>query len=271
MENEKEALRLDIKTNETMVKTQAVWAGVSPGMRVADLGCGSGKTTSILAELVQPRGEVIGVDIASKRIEYARANYGSSSIEFHQRDIRESLSEFGEFDLLWVRFVLEYYQTQACSIIQNIYRRLRPGGTICLIDLDYNCLSHHGLSSRLESKLKEIVSHLQKRFDFDPFVGRKLYSYLHDIGCEEIDVNLSAHHLIYGKLKESDLFNWTCKLEAAKPFFDSEEAYRDFYDEFLRFFADPRRFTYTPLIICKGKKPTSQLNIPHTKNIEYFP
>ena len=99
--------------------------------------------------------------------------------------------------------------------------------------------------------------HLQDRFDFDPFAGRKLYSYLYDIGCEEIEVDLTAHHLIYGKLKEHDLFNWTCKMEAAKPLFDSEETYRQFFDEFMRFFTDSRRFTYTPLIACKGKKQKS--------------
>ena len=72
MENDEEALRLDIKTDTSVVEKQALWAGIETGMRVADIGCGSGKTTSILHKLVQPDGVAIGVDGAEKRIECAK-------------------------------------------------------------------------------------------------------------------------------------------------------------------------------------------------------
>ncbi len=45
MESEEEARRLDLKTDPKVVDRHARWAGLQPGMRVADLGCGSGKTT----------------------------------------------------------------------------------------------------------------------------------------------------------------------------------------------------------------------------------
>ena len=45
MESEDEALRLDVKTDAKKVKSQALWAGIKIGMRVADLGCGAGKAT----------------------------------------------------------------------------------------------------------------------------------------------------------------------------------------------------------------------------------
>jgi hypothetical protein len=31
--------------------------------------------------------------------------------------------------------------------------------------------------------------------------------------------------------------------------------YGEFLEEFRTFFADPRRFTYTPVICCRGQKP----------------
>ena len=51
MEDAEEAVRLDIKTDAIVVEKQALWAGIKPGMRVADIGCGSGKTNSILLKL----------------------------------------------------------------------------------------------------------------------------------------------------------------------------------------------------------------------------
>ena len=45
---------------------------------------------------------------------------------------------------------------------------------------------------------------LEKNFNFDPYVGVKLYSFLYDLGFEEIDVNLSPHNMFFGKLKENE-------------------------------------------------------------------
>ena len=46
-------------------------------------------------------------------------------------------------------------------------------------------------------------------------MGRKLYSYPYDLDFEQIDLDLSAHHLIYGEMDEVNRFNWTKKLEVA--------------------------------------------------------
>src|SRR5436309_7071669 len=37
-------------------------AGLRRGMRVADLGCGVGMVTGLLADLVGPEGQVVGID-----------------------------------------------------------------------------------------------------------------------------------------------------------------------------------------------------------------
>src|SRR6185369_7128717 len=47
-------------------------AGVQRGMRVADLGCGVGMMTTLLAELVGPTGHVVGVDFSGAQLAQAR-------------------------------------------------------------------------------------------------------------------------------------------------------------------------------------------------------
>lgn len=261
MESAEESIRLDMKTDPLKVSDQARWAGVKPGMRVADLGCGSGKTTAILSRFAQPGGSVTGIDISQERVNFAREHYGKEPDEFLCRDIRKPLTDLGRYDLVWIRFVLEYYRTGSFKIVENAARSLKPGGTLCLIDLDYNCLTHYGISDRLERTLHRVMNLAAERNDFDPYVGRKLYSYLYDLGFEQIDVDMSAHHLIYGKLSGIDEFNWTKKVEAAgKNFGDSFPEYRDGYKGFVRefrsFFTSLRRFTYTPVICCKGICPS---------------
>jgi SAM-dependent methyltransferase len=259
MESDEETLRLDLKTDGKIVERQALWAGIKPGMRVADLGFGSGKTTFYLNKLVQPNGEVVGIDIAEDRIKYANKNYGGEGIEFLCRNICDPLEDLGMFDFIWVRFVLEYYRSQSFNIVKNISSILKPGGIMCLIDLDYNCLNHFGLSKRLKNTLYGLTKAMEKNADFDPYIGIKLYSFLYDLGYQDIDVSLSPHHLIFGKLNKIDAFNWTKKVEIAVrrlgyDFKEYEGGYEEFFEEFRQFFSDPRRFTYTPLISCKGRK-----------------
>jgi len=259
MESEEEAIRLDLKTDSKTVEKQALWAGLKPGMRVADLGCGSGKTSFYLNKLAQPNGETIGVDMSEQRIKYAIEHYSAEGLKFHRQDIREPLDNLGMFDFIWVRFVLEYYRLESFDILKNIFSILKPGGILCLIDLDYNCLSHFGIPQRLEKAICEIMKTVETHADFDPYAGRKLYTYLYDLGCYDIDVSLAPHHLIYGELKPTDHFNWSKKVELAGiksgyPFNEYKAGYEEFAKEFKAAFANPRRFTYTPVICSRGRK-----------------
>lgn len=260
MESDAESYRLDIKTDPKLVQKHALWAGIQPGMRVADLGCGPGKTSYYLNQLIGPDGETVGLDNSEQRITYANRHYQAKKLRFVLRDIREDLTDLGTFDFVWIRFVLEYYRSHYFSLVKRITDIVKPGGTLCLIDLDYNCLTHYGLPERLESALQGIRKQVEKKADFDPYVGRKLYSLLYDLDYRNIDVAMEAHHLIFGELNEVDEFNWTKKAEeggkkSGYRFEEYQGGYDEFFQEFKKTFADPRRFTYTPVIICKGNRP----------------
>ncbi len=260
MESDAEADRLEHKTDFERLAKQARWAGIAPGMRVADIGCGSGKTTSFLKQLVQPGGTAVGVDASESRLAHARTHFAAPDIEYVCRDFYQPLSGIGTFDFIWVRFVLEYHKQAAPAIVRHLLDVLNPGGILCLIDLDHNCLNHYGCSERLDRAIRGVIGHLEATADFDPYLGRKLYSMMYDFGLEEIRVDLAAHHLIVGELSAVDAENWLAKLEVAAknsgyPFSEYAGDFDAFRQEFTAFFHDPRRFTYTPLIACSGRKP----------------
>ena len=261
MENSEEAFRLEIKTDPEAVRRQALWCGVMPGLRVLDMGCGPGKTTSILHQMVQPGGSACGIDFSTDRISYAKKHYGHlPGIEFYVCDFKKPLNGIGQFDLVWVRFVLEYFLAESPDIVQNISRLLKPGGMLCLLDLDYNCLSHYELPPMIGNLLPKLMKRLEEKFNFDIYAGRKLYSYLYDQGYQDIQVNLVPHHLFFGAIRASDVYNWMKKVEVnANRFTDLFDEYPGgcdaFINDFNQFLIDPRRFTYTPLILCKGMKP----------------
>jgi SAM-dependent methyltransferase len=263
MENVEETIRLEIKTDPEAVRKQAYWCGLKPGQRVLDAGCGPGKVTSILNEMIQPGGMILGVDYSEKRISHAKEHYGlEPGIDFQFHDLRDPMEGIGQFDIVWARFFLEYFRMESLDIVRNLTACLKPGGCLCLLDLDHNCLNHYELPATMEKILFKLMNRLEQKFNFDPYAGRKLYSYLYDLGYENIKLNLVAHHLIYGKIGDKDIFNWIKKIEVVSLkskglFKEYPGGYDAFLEDFKKFFLDPRRFTYTPLILCKGVKPLS--------------
>jgi len=259
MENSEEIQRLERKTDASAVVRCATQAGLRSGMRVIDLCCGAGVTTSVLSDLTGPTGSAVGIDFSAQRLEHARAQYGNATTRFESRDVRSSLGDLGPFDFAWVRFALEYFRQESFDIVARLTDRMAPGGIVCLVDLDHNCLNHWGLSPRLEKALTSAVAQVEARENFDPYAGRKLYSHLHRLGFSNIGVDVSAHHLIFGDLRDVDAYNWRRKIEVIVkgrgvdlPGYASPQ---EFLDDFLAFFRDPGRFTYTPVIACWGTKP----------------
>ncbi len=60
----------------TTVRNLLTLLDVRPGQRVLDVGCGSAWTTALLAHLVGPDGEVIGVEIVPGLVTFGRSRLG---------------------------------------------------------------------------------------------------------------------------------------------------------------------------------------------------
>ncbi len=261
-ESKNELERLENKTDRQSVIDQAIWAGLKPGMRVLDVGCGPGVTASSMAEVVGPEGSVVGIDRSSERVEHARNKYGQSNVDYVQRNFFEDLSDLGSFDFVWIRFVLEYFLKESFQLVSHVAGSIKPGGVFCIADLDLNCMNHHGTSERLDLTFRKIGKAQMKNNNFDPYAGRKLFTYLYDLGFSDIRADVRMHHLVCGELSEFDRWNWWQKIEiggrlSGWTFDDYEDGFAGFEKEFKEYFSNPRRFTYTPLIIARGVKPSA--------------
>ena len=64
-------------------------AGLRPGMRVLDAGCGTGDSMRVAAELVGPTGAVVGVDRDPDVLAVARAQ-ADATVELIQGDFRST-------------------------------------------------------------------------------------------------------------------------------------------------------------------------------------
>src|SRR5271155_4260626 len=103
-------------------------AGIHPGMRVLDVGCGSGDVAFLAGDLVGSRGKVIGVDRAASAVGWASArarSRGISNVTFLEGDPAEM--QFDQpFDAVVGRLVLMYYPDPV-NTVRKLIRHLRDG------------------------------------------------------------------------------------------------------------------------------------------------
>lgn len=112
-------------------------AGIMPGMRVLDVGSGSGDVSFLTAELVGEDGLVVGVDRSPQAVERARARAirrNHRNVTFEVGD--PSAMHFDQpFDAIVGRFVL-MYQDDPVRSLTKMTEHLRPAGLVVFQELD---------------------------------------------------------------------------------------------------------------------------------------
>jgi len=108
-------------------------AGVAPGERVLDVGCGAGATSIELGRRVGPSGQVLGVDISGPLLDVARgAADGLAHVAFERADASAAELPQGAFDLLFSRFGIMFFADPPAAFA-HMRRAIRPGGRLCVV------------------------------------------------------------------------------------------------------------------------------------------
>jgi SAM-dependent methyltransferase len=105
-----------------------------PGQRVLDIGCGFGDTTQRIAELVGPDGEAVGVDVAERFIETARAETeeaGVPNARFIVADVQATPFE-DRFDMAFSRMGTMFFANPVAAL-RNVREALVPGGRLVMV------------------------------------------------------------------------------------------------------------------------------------------
>jgi 2-polyprenyl-3-methyl-5-hydroxy-6-metoxy-1,4-benzoquinol methylase len=112
-------------------------AGVGPGQRVLDVGCGAGDVALLAAGLVGPAGSVTGIDRSPEAIAQARRrayDAGINGITF----VRADLADFAggrDFDAVVGRHVL-FHQADPVAFVRQAARLVRPGGVLAVHEMN---------------------------------------------------------------------------------------------------------------------------------------
>ncbi len=100
------------------------------GLKVLDLGCGTGYFSKILADSVGPEGKVVGVDPDVKRLELAGKKYPADNLVYMEGGI-EKISET-DYDLVFSNYVLHWIK-DLDSVVKQAHQCLKKGGRFAFV------------------------------------------------------------------------------------------------------------------------------------------
>lgn len=111
--------------------------GLAPGARVLDVCCGAGASALAAARRVGPQGRVLGVDLAGRLLERARAKAareGLAQAEFRRGDLLALDRVEGDgrsFDAVVCVFGVFFVEDMAAEL-RSLYRQVDRGGTLAV-------------------------------------------------------------------------------------------------------------------------------------------
>ncbi len=167
-------------------------AGLRPGMRVLDVGCGPGDVSLIAARLVGPTGTVLGVDAAPQMIELARARaseQGLSTAHFKQAAI-DAITLDEQVDAVVGRLILMHLPEPAATL-RHLSSFVRPGGVIAFSENDIT-----GARSIPDMPLfRQVTTGIARAFEamgLSPQFGTTLHTVFADAGLGAPHLTLST-------------------------------------------------------------------------------
>ncbi|MEX2254322.1 MAG: class I SAM-dependent methyltransferase [Acidimicrobiia bacterium] len=109
-------------------------AGLAPGARVLDVGCGNGATTLAASARVAPGGQALGIDLSAPMLANARARaegQGLGNVRFEVADA-QTAELGGPFDSVISRFGVMFFDDPDAAC-RNLVGSLGPGGRLAFV------------------------------------------------------------------------------------------------------------------------------------------
>ena len=247
MNDKREAGRLASKVDSNKWVTKYLAPYLSSDATVLDVGCGPGHLAANVAQRVS---SVVGVDLHPERFPDTQL---PSNLILQKGDANNLPFDDNQFDVSYIRFLLEYLPDKQ-NAVNEIVRVTKLGGTILLQDLDGQLVWHYPIKDDLAQMIEEAMVALAST-GFDPFVGRKLFSYLSIAKAANIQMQIEPYHVIAGTISNIQKEQWALKLDIAKRSLTqlkSASFAENLCAAFLKHLKSPNTLTYSSIFTVVG-------------------
>ncbi|HKZ43019.1 MAG TPA: methyltransferase domain-containing protein [Candidatus Hodarchaeales archaeon] len=184
---EEEMNRLQIQAEEfaPFVEASLKKMKISPKMKVADIGCGTGDVCFAVSKIVGPKGSVIGVDANQTAVKYCKTVAKRRVIrntEFVVGDAQNTQLPSHAFDAVYSRFLFQHLKNPV-ACLKEMVRIAKPAGVVMVEDCDLSKWVVEP-ANRYVEQLWTWYEGIMKAKGSDPSIGKKLYRMFVDAGMK---------------------------------------------------------------------------------------
>lgn len=236
--------------------------GLSKNMRVADICCGCGDVSLLIAREFDPR-YVLGIDHSEAAIQYARklqSEFGITNAEFQRGDATTLMLEDDSFDFVVCRLSLQIFSHPE-QILRELVRITRPGGRVYALCEDYDLIIGYPETELIDQTYRRAALY-GDALGMDLRNGRKLHyllasAHLEDIRTSQIavDTNNTDRESFARVIESWRHFSVYTIGEALQLGGDDQASLLAGYDAQLRTIHNPFGYSSWGLVACSGSKP----------------
>jgi len=161
-------------------------SALKPGLRVLDVGCGTGAISKDIAAQVGSSGYVTGIDNTEYFIQSGKETYASvKNLDLIYTDLFAFEPE-EKFDLIVAARVLQWLNNPV-EALKKMYSLLKPGGTVSILDYNHEALEWQPQPP--PSMLRFYATFLRWRGDagMNNHIAQDLPAYFTEAGFKDIE------------------------------------------------------------------------------------
>lgn len=161
----------------------------TPGLKVLDVGCGTGEDVLALRQILGAAGRAVGVDKGADKIATACRQAAAAGIpaEFFEGDAYSLPFPDGTFDRCRADRVFQHL-SDPMRALREMQRVLVPGGLVMLLDVDWATVILSGSDLALTTRLLSFQFSQQ----VNGAAGRYAWKLFHQAGLRDIEIYAQA-------------------------------------------------------------------------------
>lgn len=234
-----------------------------PGLRLLELGCGTGAITRAVAPLLAPGGQVVGVDRQPAQLATAArqaALLGVDNVSFVPGDAAALDLPMTGFDGAYCRFLLEHVSSPA-AVLSEMSRLVKPGGWVCAMEWENGCCVIHPDLAAVREVWRAVYA-AQRALGGEPEIARRLYGLFTGAGLVDVEARgvawslcaadqeklrayVSGAREIIGQVRNDMLEHGTI----------TEEVLARADTEYGQLLEDPAAFVIEGYVVARGLRP----------------
>ncbi len=165
--------------------------GLRADHRFLEVGCGPGFLTGAVATLL-PRGRAVGLDLSEEMMAVARTVVAPEhpNLDFEQGSATALPFADDSFDFAYSRLVYQHLDDPGAALAEA-RRVVKPGGKVCVLDIDDGWLSLHPPCPAFEAFTQRVIE-AKARQGGDRLVGRTLAWQMGRAGFSHVQQKVEA-------------------------------------------------------------------------------